>query len=94
MMETVFDILSVTWIVCLAVLLVMAYRAPRDKFDEYDHGRQASDRDRRQSPAEQQRRSFAYGNSKIENSDITRDIIAREAERLDEAGMTDARMQR
>lgn len=31
---------------------------------------------------EQQRRSFAYGNSKIENERITRDTINREAESL------------
>lgn len=31
---------------------------------------------------EEQRRSFAYGNSKIENDRITREIIDREAEAL------------
>ena len=31
---------------------------------------------------EEQRRSFAYGNSKIENDRITREIIDREAELL------------
>jgi hypothetical protein len=31
---------------------------------------------------EEQRRSFAYGNTKIENSRITRDLINREAELL------------
>lgn len=31
---------------------------------------------------EQQRRSFAYGNSKIENDRITRETIDREAESL------------
>lgn len=31
---------------------------------------------------ETQRRSFAYGNSKIENGHVTRDSINREAERL------------
>ena len=31
---------------------------------------------------ETQRRSFAYGNSKIENAHVTRDSINREAERL------------
>ena len=31
---------------------------------------------------EEQRRSFAYGNTKIENERITRDLIDREAERL------------
>ena len=32
---------------------------------------------------EQQRRSFAYGNTHFENNRITRDMIDREAERLD-----------
>jgi hypothetical protein len=31
---------------------------------------------------EEQRRSFAYGNTKIENSRITRELIDREAESL------------
>ncbi|WP_108462764.1 hypothetical protein [Devosia naphthalenivorans] len=31
---------------------------------------------------EQQRRSFAYGNTAFENSDITRDMIDEQAERL------------
>ena len=31
---------------------------------------------------EEQRRSFAYGNTKIENDDITRETIDREAEAL------------
>ena len=31
---------------------------------------------------EQQRRSFAYGNTKIENSLITREMVDEEAERL------------
>lgn len=31
---------------------------------------------------EAQRRSFAYGNTKIENDRITRDLVDREAERL------------
>lgn len=31
---------------------------------------------------EEQRRSFAYGNSHIENARITRDTVAEEAERL------------
>ncbi len=31
---------------------------------------------------EAQRRSFAYGNCKIDNDDVTRDLINREAERL------------
>jgi hypothetical protein len=31
---------------------------------------------------EEQRRSFAYGNTKIENSRITREIVDREAESL------------
>jgi hypothetical protein len=31
---------------------------------------------------EEQRRSFAYGNTKIENSRITREMIDREAESL------------
>lgn len=31
---------------------------------------------------EQQRRSFAYGNANIENSDVTRDIVDRQAEAL------------
>lgn len=37
------------------------------------------------SPAEreEQRRSFAYGNSKIENSDITRDMVDEAAQRID-----------
>jgi hypothetical protein len=32
--------------------------------------------------SEAQRRSFAYGNTKIENSRITRDTIDKEAEKL------------
>lgn len=32
--------------------------------------------------AEEQRRSFAYGNSKIENDSITRDIINTEAAKI------------
>jgi hypothetical protein len=32
--------------------------------------------------AEEQRRSFAYGNTKIENDSITRDTINRAAEKL------------
>ena len=35
-----------------------------------------------QAQKEEQRRSFAYGNTKIENDDITRDTINREAEAL------------
>lgn len=31
---------------------------------------------------EEQRRSFAYGNTRIENKDITRETINQEAERL------------
>lgn len=31
---------------------------------------------------EQQRRSFAYGNTKIENSRITRELVNREADSL------------
>jgi hypothetical protein len=31
---------------------------------------------------EQQRRSFAYGNANIENSDVTREIIDQAAEKL------------
>ncbi len=31
---------------------------------------------------EEQRRSFAYGNTKIENSRITREVVDREAEAL------------
>jgi hypothetical protein len=31
---------------------------------------------------EEQRRSFAYGNTKIENSRITRELVDREAESL------------
>jgi hypothetical protein len=31
---------------------------------------------------EQQRRSFAYGNTKIENSRITRETVDREADKL------------
>lgn len=34
---------------------------------------------------EQQRRSFAYGNTKIENSRITRDMIDQQAESLKHA---------
>ena len=34
---------------------------------------------------EQQRRSFAYGNTAFENSDITRAMIDREAEKLESA---------
>ena len=32
--------------------------------------------------AEQQRRSFAFGNANIENSDVTREVIDRAAEHL------------
>ena len=35
-----------------------------------------------QAQMEEQRRSFAFGNAKIENDDITRDTINREAEAL------------
>ena len=31
---------------------------------------------------EKQRRSFAYGNSKIENEDITRELIEKQAENI------------
>jgi len=34
---------------------------------------------------EAQRRSFAYGNTKIENDRITRELIDKEAERLDKS---------
>ena len=34
---------------------------------------------------EEQRRSFAYGNTKIENEDITREIVDQEAEGLKRA---------
>lgn len=34
---------------------------------------------------EEQRRSFAYGNAKIENPDVTRETVNREAKALDEA---------
>ncbi len=34
---------------------------------------------------EAQRRSFAYGNTKIENDRITRDLVDQEAERLSNA---------
>lgn len=33
---------------------------------------------------EEQRRSFAYGNTKIENARITREMVDQEAERLKE----------
>jgi hypothetical protein len=33
---------------------------------------------------EEQRRSFAYGNTKIENARITREMVDQEAERLQE----------
>ena len=33
---------------------------------------------------EQQRRSFAYGNTKFENDRITRDMVDRQAELLDQ----------
>ena len=33
---------------------------------------------------EEQRRSFAYGNTKIENARITREMVDKEAERLKE----------
>ncbi|WP_299395469.1 hypothetical protein [Pelagibius sp.] len=32
--------------------------------------------------AEEQRRSFAYGNAKIENDHVTRDIVNKQAEKL------------
>lgn len=32
---------------------------------------------------EEQRRSFAYGNTHLENKDITREMIAEEADKLD-----------
>jgi hypothetical protein len=35
---------------------------------------------------EEQRRSFAYGNTKIENPRITRETVDREAEKLDGRG--------
>lgn len=35
---------------------------------------------------ERQRQSFAYGNTKIENDRITRDIVAQAAERLTKQG--------
>jgi hypothetical protein len=35
------------------------------------------------SDQEEQRRSFAYGNTKIENSRITREMVDQEAERLE-----------
>ena len=40
-----------------------------------------------QTPQEKeaQRRSFAYGNTKIENPRITREMVDREAEALDKA---------
>lgn len=38
--------------------------------------------------AEAQRRSFAYGNTAIENADITRDMIDEAAARLDRACMS------
>ena len=34
--------------------------------------------------AEEQRRSFAYGNTKIENDSITRDTVNRAAEKLEQ----------
>lgn len=34
------------------------------------------------SDKEEQRRSFAYGSAKIENDDVTRDMVDRAAERL------------
>ena len=33
---------------------------------------------------EKQRRSFAYGNTAFENSDITREMVDREAEKLEQ----------
>jgi hypothetical protein len=35
---------------------------------------------------EEQRRSFAYGNTKIENPRLTREMVDREAEALNKAG--------
>jgi hypothetical protein len=35
---------------------------------------------------EEQRQSFAYGNSKIENERITRETVARAAEELNKSG--------
>lgn len=49
------------------------------KLIEAAKNREISDEER-----EQQRRSFAYGNTKIENSLITREMIDEEAERLRE----------
>ena len=40
---------------------------------------------------EQQRRSFAYGNTKIENSRITRDMVNRAADALKSEGESSRR---
>lgn len=40
---------------------------------------------------EQQRRSFAYGNTAFENSRITREMVDREAERLAQEAHADSR---
>jgi hypothetical protein len=42
----------------------------------------ASKADLTSDDKEAQRRSFAYGNTKIENDRITRELVDREAERL------------
>jgi hypothetical protein len=39
-----------------------------------------------QIDAEEQRRSFAYGNTKIENDRITREMVAERAEALKKSG--------
>ncbi|MFC7053491.1 hypothetical protein ACFQI3_12410 [Hansschlegelia quercus] len=39
---------------------------------------------------ERQRRSFAFGNTHFENSLITREMIDREAEKLDQAAQADS----
>lgn len=39
-----------------------------------------------QTDAEEQRRSFAYGNTKIENDRITREMVAERAEALKKTG--------
>jgi hypothetical protein len=63
------------WVTCLELRGIEMSRL--DKLLEETRKLIPSDEDR-----EEQRRSFAYGNTKIENARITRETVDKEAEKL------------
>ena len=54
----------------------------KDRIAEANHWFDSASEAMKQEDAEAQRQSFAYGNAKMHNPNITREMIAQEAEKL------------